>query len=72
MAVLSGTGTRVATVGQGDGFRTTMTSPAARGLNFRRNGGIYADQWARLHPLEGTAIDQAVQTGLTSIEVDRG
>ena len=71
--ILSGTGSRIAATPAGsDGFRATLVSPAARALNFRRAGGIYADEWARLHPTEADVIDDRVQDDLDRVEVPRG
>lgn len=64
---LAGAGRIVVTQRGPDGWDATMTTPAARGLNFRRGRGIYADEWTRLQQPEATDIDRRVQQGLDRI-----
>lgn len=49
-----------------------LTVPAARGLNFARNGGIYLEEWGHLYPADVAGIaprierlgDQAIQKAI--------
>jgi hypothetical protein len=38
-----------------------LTVPAARGLNFARNGGIYLDEWGRLYPADEAGITPRIE-----------
>lgn len=49
------------------GWQVSSTTPAARGLNFMRAGGIYFREWITLHPREAAAIDAGVQRRLDQI-----
>ncbi len=39
-----------------------LTVPAARGLNFARNGGVYLDEWGRLYPADAAGITPRIET----------
>jgi hypothetical protein len=63
--VYNGTATR-------DTASADLTVPAARGLNFSRNGGVYLEEWGHLYPADSAGIeprlyrlvDQAIQKEL--------
>lgn len=70
--LLSGTGARQeATIGS-ETFTVQMIAKSAAALNFKRAGGLYAAEWARLHQPEAVAIDGAAQRQLDQIGGIRG
>lgn len=62
-----GTGHQVVQVDRSAGERATVLQvPGARGLNFKAGGKVdaYKDEWERLYPFEGTALEERAAPGL--------
>lgn len=38
----------------------TLTVPAARGLNFARNGGVYLAEWGKVYPADEAGIEARI------------